>query len=198
MKKGMFAGAVALALGMSSAAHATVDVNPPGVPAPTAESCGNVVFTGVTVLACAGGYDKNLLKGDPLTGTGLDALKALGYVGNGSFLEPKLEELNSSHTINFLTDLTGITFIGLHQGSDPDNMTSFFKLDAGSSPLGSFGFVNNGLSNAVLFSTGGGRGGPTPPAVPEPSTWTLMLVGFGLAGATMRRRRRQTVRCNFA
>ncbi len=30
-------------------------------------------------------------------------------------------------------------------------------------------------------------------AVPEPSTWAMMLVGFGGIGATMRRRRRQTL-----
>ncbi len=36
-------------------------------------------------------------------------------------------------------------------------------------------------------STGGGR---DPDAVPEPGVWALMLGGFGLAGASLRRRRR--------
>ena len=39
-----------------------------------------------------------------------------------------------------------------------------------------------------------GDGEPTPhmpPAVPEPGTWATMLLGFGLTGWTMRRRRRQ-------
>jgi hypothetical protein len=31
----------------------------------------------------------------------------------------------------------------------------------------------------------------TPPAVPEPGTWATMLLGFGLTGWAMRRRRRQ-------
>lgn len=35
-------------------------------------------------------------------------------------------------------------------------------------------------------------------AVPEPSTWALMLVGFGAIGATMRRKKRQTVRVSYA
>lgn len=30
-------------------------------------------------------------------------------------------------------------------------------------------------------------------AVPEPSTWAMMIVGFGMAGAAMRRRCGQTV-----
>ena len=29
-------------------------------------------------------------------------------------------------------------------------------------------------------------------AVPEPSTWAMMLMGFGAAGAAMRRSRRRT------
>ena len=33
---------------------------------------------------------------------------------------------------------------------------------------------------------------PPPPAVPEPGTWAMMLLGFGLTGWAMRPRRRQT------
>ena len=36
----------------------------------------------------------------------------------------------------------------------------------------------------MLYSTGS-----IPSAVPEPATWAMMIVGFGLAGAAMRRRR---------
>ncbi|HEY1927183.1 MAG TPA: PEPxxWA-CTERM sorting domain-containing protein [Caulobacteraceae bacterium] len=32
-----------------------------------------------------------------------------------------------------------------------------------------------------------------PPGVPEPATWTLMVLGVGAAGATLRRRRRQVL-----
>ncbi len=40
---------------------------------------------------------------------------------------------------------------------------------------------------------GGGSGGGTPPApgVPEPAAWAMMIAGFGLIGAALRRRRRQ-------
>lgn len=41
-----------------------------------------------------------------------------------------------------------------------------------------------GLDN-VMLTYDGVRGG----AVPEPSTWAMMIAGFGLAGATLRRRR---------
>ena len=36
---------------------------------------------------------------------------------------------------------------------------------------------------------------PPPPPVPEPAAWALMIAGFGLTGAAMRRR---TVKLNFA
>ena len=38
---------------------------------------------------------------------------------------------------------------------------------------------------------------PPPPAVPEPGTWATMLLGFGLTGWAMRRRRRTTAALNF-
>jgi hypothetical protein len=44
-----------------------------------------------------------------------------------------------------------------------------------------------------LFAIGGtlrpGREIPGQPAVPEPATWAMMLVGFGLTGAALRRRK---------
>lgn len=40
-----------------------------------------------------------------------------------------------------------------------------------------------GLSHAVFFGTAGG--------VPEPATWAMMLLGLGLVGGSMRRRRAQ-------
>jgi len=64
--------------------------------------------------------------------------------------------------------------------------------------------------NPVIYSTSGGPRGSvspffaesndvlfrtyvtTPSAVPEPATWGMMIAGFGLTGAVMRRRRRIT------
>ena len=51
---------------------------------------------------------------------------------------------------------------------------------------------------------GGGPGGPpqqppppgppqTPPAVPEPASWAMMILGFGLIGLTTRRQRRSSL-----
>ncbi len=43
-----------------------------------------------------------------------------------------------------------------------------------------------GLDNVTFDSLGGQAGGS---AVPEPATWAMMIAGFGLAGAGLRRRR---------
>ena len=42
-------------------------------------------------------------------------------------------------------------------------------------------------------STGALAGTITINAVPEPGTWTMMLLGFGAAGFTIRRQRRRTM-----
>ena len=39
---------------------------------------------------------------------------------------------------------------------------------------------------------------PTPPVVPEPGTWATMLLGFGLTGLMMRRRRRKAAPLSLA
>ena len=49
------------------------------------------------------------------------------------------------------------------------------------------------------YVTGGSLvGSRATAAVPEPATWAMMLVGFGLVGAVMRRKQRQTVNYTFA
>jgi hypothetical protein len=55
---------------------------------------------------------------------------------------------------------------------------------------------NPGYSHITFFDTqnGGGTGGDGGGAVPEPSTWAMMLLGFGAMGMAMRRRRRSGTR----
>ena len=170
--------ACAIALGLSSPAAAVTYINT--VPA-TATHCDTIGFTGISATSCDGGYIGNLLQGT-LQDPGLAALQALGYSGTGTYLQ-KLDSL-SGNTIDFTTLLTGVTYIGIHYGGggvgDNQEATSFFKFDAGAG-VDSFTFNRNGLSNAVLFQTGG---------VPEPATWALMLVGFAGMGTALRRSRK--------
>jgi hypothetical protein len=59
--------------------------------------------------------------------------------------------------------------------------------------FGNFSFaVNVGQSYGFyVFSADGqfGRGALTIGAIPEPSSWAMLITGFGLVGATLRRRR---------
>ena len=45
----------------------------------------------------------------------------------------------------------------------------------------------------IIGGSGGSITAPPPGAVPEPSTWAMMLLGFGMIGSAMRRSRKQTV-----
>lgn len=170
----LLSAAVVIAMSSTSSEAATTVVGPSA----TATSCSSISITGITEQACAGGYSGNLLNGS-LQDPGLAALQALGYAGDGTFVE-KLATL-TGNTIDFTSPLAGITYVGIHYGAAGDSggqATSFFRFDAGSG-VDKFTFNRGGLSNAVLFKTA---------AVPEPATWALMLLGFGMIGFAMRKR----------
>lgn len=49
-------------------------------------------------------------------------------------------------------------------------------------------------SGLIKFSSGLDSSGGIAAAVPEPASWAMMIIGFGLVGSTMRRRQRAVVR----
>jgi hypothetical protein len=58
--------------------------------------------------------------------------------------------------------------------------------------------ATSALSKLTLSSTDNGSGGVffdglSVTAVPEPATWALMIGGFGMAGALLRRQRRSAL-----
>ena len=57
-----------------------------------------------------------------------------------------------------------------------------------------------GVQNQIVFDdvTFGSSIAGTVGAAPEPATWALMIVGFGLAGAALRRRQKVTTRVSYA
>lgn len=68
--------------------------------------------------------------------------------------------------------------------------------------LGTFNFVGGGLTTTLNITSSGVDNvdaiidniaiTTTAPAVPEPGTWALMLLGFGAVGYSMRRCRKAT------
>jgi len=60
--------------------------------------------------------------------------------------------------------------------------------------------VQNILSVTYLSRGAGAYGGTLSfsPAIPEPASWAMMLLGFGAIGSVVRRRRNQTVRVSYA
>ena len=190
MSLALLAGSVVVAgLAIPSAAQASVQVVGQSA---TVSPCTNFTFS-VTIIACSGGYTGNLLQSSLTDATGIAALVALGAPNTGTFLEPKLESLSSTTgEINFGTLLTGMTVFGFHAGGagDGGQGTFFFQFNAGAGVdvitiTDRLNSNATGLSNAALFQTA---------AVPEPSTWAMMLLGFGALGTSLRRRRRALLR----
>jgi hypothetical protein len=141
-------------------------------------------------LSCTGFFSGNLLSGSPANITAqTNALATLGLTWDQNFAgDEKLSPLNGTHTVDFSTLLTGISYIGIHFGNGeggPGNGTAFYKLDAGAG-LDTITLAYNASSDAVLYSTSPVRG------VPEPASWAMMIVGFLGVGGTLRRARRLT------
>jgi hypothetical protein len=146
--------------------------------------------------ACAGYYSGNLINGSPTDlQNQADAIALLP--GDFEFDTSTWADVEAtkvltltgadSNQIDFGTTLFGQTIVGAHFGNvagPAGNVSVFWLFDFGTEGA-SFITLDNvqGFSNAALYTTG------TPLAVPEPATWAMMLMGFGVAGYSMRRRR---------
>jgi len=149
---------------------------------------------GLTVTACEGFYNGQLLSGSPnAIADATRELSELGFAWDGSTIYDSVSGLNGADPV-LSKVLNGITYLAIHWGGGVDapdhgqDTTSFYKVDAGNSNiltfalnLGSSSDVTiYGTSDHIITHTGG---------VPEPATWAMMLVGFGGMGAMLRRRR---------
>lgn len=153
---------------------------------------------GLSSGTCAGFFAGNFASAST-TDEQTAGLKLLGLIFPDAFAN-KIEKIEDGARVtdsflNFDTMLYGITYIGVHWGNVPDgsgtkggkvnNITSFYKFDAGTEGLDKLFLAFKTASNATVYVTGDV---PPPPAVPEPATWALMLGGLGIVGAALRRR----------
>ena len=176
------------------------------------DPCSAIYVNGA--VACQGYYGGNLITGSTGSATTADQLAIINLLLNGTastgdssptnntgaYNPPytgldydtvlgSLANLNGTATLDFgsLT-LSGFTILGAHFGnntdSDVNNVTAFWLLDLGNTTTNTIALSNGqGSSNAQIFATG-------TPAVPEPATWGMMLLGFAGIGMTLRRSRR--------
>jgi PEP-CTERM motif len=146
----------------AAAAAAFVSAPASAALVPSGTACQNTDVL-PTALQCTGFYAGNLTAaGGPTVADQQAALALLGFTWNGVQLE-KLEGLGGNQLIDFTTLLTGISYVSIHFGNGQGgpgngNATAFYKLYA------------------------------VTPVVPEPATWGMMLLGFGIVGAAVRRR----------
>jgi hypothetical protein len=113
------------------------------------------------------------------TGFGSFTLSDVSGAYNGS--------LTTFSSISFFSG--GQTSGGLRLNSTVDLQGPQLFTGLLSSPTFSLGtfFLDDGFRGRYSLSVTNG-------AVPEPSTWVMMLLGFGAVGASMRRRRQTTLR----
>ena len=164
------------------------------LPAPVAPC--DLGLTTPDASACSGYYSGNVINGSPTDlQAQADAIALLP--GDYTFDSSTWADVEAtkvltltgpdSNQIDFGTTLFGETIVGAHFGNvagPAGNVSVFWLFDFGSEGASSITLDDTqGFSNAALYTTG------TPPAVPEPATWAMMLMGFGAAGFAMRKRR---------
>jgi len=144
-----------------------------GIPPSGLSAVGTAVHYGVLSfeVTASGSYDF-LLTGDSPAGWDTFLTIYSGSFDPGSALTNALAANDDFPTIG----ISGFTGLGLLTG------TSYFAVITG--------FDNDDVGAWTLTVTGPGTafvpGGPG--GVPEPAAWAMLIGGFGLAGAAMRRR----------
>jgi PEP-CTERM motif len=183
-----FARTLAIAAVAAMAVPAMAAPKPVAVPA-----CSFGDLSSVTVTACSGFVQGNLLQGDTgnTVSTAVSAeLGRLGMAQPGSALYiEKIGDNNGRFSVDFGTLLRGDTVIGIHLGGGstrfasniPGGATAFYRFNAGSTGLDTFalGSLMSASSGVAVFQTS---------PVPEPQTYALMLAGLAAVGFVASRR----------
>jgi hypothetical protein len=110
--------------------------------------------------------------------------------------------LTTNNAGGTVTQFEGGTVLALYQQADTNFSYSDTLVDFGSSPWASLAHSGSTLTVAFRAAGAGWQGGGDEswgldnfsvtasgtPGVPEPAAWGMMIGGFGLAGAALRRR----------
>jgi hypothetical protein len=155
-------------------------------------SSGSVSNVQAEPLGNTGDYWVNYPDGHGYTEPGIfdvTGLKTLSFIWGSVDPSNVLSLFDTSG--NFVQSWSGNDLLGDTSGSPTNpNGNPLIKLVFGSAnEAGHLEFS----TNQIAFETGTFSLG-----VPEPGTWALMILGFGLVGGALRRRQRQSVRYSFA
>ena len=141
-------------------------------------------------------YDRNHFAGltfaPTLTGSyggGAQSGVTLQFATSAQFVA--ISDLTQPHTYEFLLKngqvsyrIDGVAYTGAALVSDPGFKLLVIGDGSGSSPTG----VGSMTIGGVAFDNAPAADVLTTTAVPEPAAWALMIGGFGMAGAALRRR----------
>lgn len=152
---------------------------------------------GAYAQACSGYYAGNLLKEESQAlldqQAALDELDLVWNTADWGAVDAG-KDTNKNALVEF-SDMSGLTWIGIHYGAGQGGpgvgvqggVTAFYLLDAGTG-MDSFAINRSAISDLTLYKTGG------TPTVPEPASWAMLLLGFGLIGTSLRRNGRKPAR----
>lgn len=152
-------------------------------------------------LGCAGFYNQNIFSNSAAhVAAQQEGVSFLGGTFDGDFGAlfgfPNLgDNSNGARTIQFGQTFYGKTIIGAHFGNIGlpqdayQNVSVFYLFDFGPTGASSLTFVESrGLSNLYVYNGN---------AVPEPATWAMLILGFGIVGGTLRNARKRRPALNY-
>jgi hypothetical protein len=109
------------------------------------------------------------------------------FDGAGGFLAAgNPGTFTSTASRSFDGEVLGVNFGSNNLAGTENTTTYIFRTDALNFTTGTFGVIDGSTLQGVTFAPFGDPFG----SVPEPATWAMMLAGFGLCGAALRRKRK--------
>lgn len=139
----------------------------------------NVASTGTFDLSTLGGFTAGFNSETCFSGGTNPSTCPQGQVGSGVFFGSP-----GSGTLSLIYD----------DAPDVVELSNFLVRYQGFSTI----VDGQNITSAVGVGVPGRGVPPPPPPIPEPATWATMILGFGMLGGMMRRRKRQSVRLSFS